>query len=102
MRSFSIGASIGMWRPGMTAASCLRGRRLQVSFRSCYGLGLLRQDGLSDSCNFAELASPTVRLVNGFLGSEGPSAPLYADLLPAQEICCSSRFTFSIWASKPA
>ncbi len=49
-----VGASIGMWRPGMTAGSCLRGRRLRVSFRSCYGLGLLRQDGLSDSCDFAD------------------------------------------------
>src|SRR5437868_12772133 len=51
-----------MWRRWMTAGSCLRGRRSRVSFRSCYGLALLRRDGLSDSCDFAELASPTVRM----------------------------------------
>src|SRR5580700_741335 len=41
----------------MIAGSRLRAPRLRVSFGSCYGLGLLRQDGLSDSCDFAEPAS---------------------------------------------
>jgi len=64
----------------MTARFCLRGRRLRVWFRFCYGLELSRQDDLSDSCDFAALAPPIARLTNCVFSSRRPCPPMCGTL----------------------